>query len=111
MTLFLGIAGALSLAIILTGFFVDRAAIKGRVNGGNGLPILVAVIVSFVLSLAVAGVAGIFGGWQPMGWILLLTVPYHVGMIAVLARRLQALATQVAEADRKSREAWPKRSS
>ncbi len=48
MDIFLGTAVGLSLALILTGFLMDRSAVKARINGANGLPILVALIVSFL---------------------------------------------------------------
>ncbi|MFP5481020.1 MAG: hypothetical protein ACLGIE_15245 [Alphaproteobacteria bacterium] len=100
MTLFLGLCVGLSLTLILLGYLMDRGGILGRVNGANGLPILVAVIVSFLFSLVVALIAGIFGGWAMLGWILLLTLPYHLGLFAFLVWRLQSLATRVAKADR-----------
>lgn len=108
MTTFLAIAFGLSLCVILLGFWADRSAVRAQINGANGMPILAALIVSFLGSLGVALIAGIFGGWGTMGWILLLTVPYHVGLAAFLIWRLQSLATRVGEMARRERERWMK---
>lgn len=48
MTTFLAIAFALSLCVILLGFWADRSAVKAQINGANGMPILAALIVSFL---------------------------------------------------------------
>ena len=111
MSTFLAIAFGLSFGLILLGFFADRAAVKARINGANGMPILVALILSFLGSLGVAVIAGIFGGWAILGWILLLTIPYHVGLAALLIWRLQSLATRVAKIERAARERWMTRKS
>lgn len=95
MTIFLTIAFALSFCLIMLGFWADRSAVTARINGANGLPILVALILSFVSSLAVAVLAGVFSGWAMLGWVLLFTVPYHIGLGGLLIWRLQNLATQV----------------
>jgi pheromone shutdown protein TraB len=87
------------LAVILIGF-ADRSAVTAKINGANGLPILVALILSFLASLVVAVIAGLFGGWGMLGKVLLFTVPYHVVVGGLLIWRLQSLATQVAEEDR-----------
>lgn len=100
MTIFLSIAFGLSLAVILIGFFADRSAVTAKINSANGLPILVALIVSFLASLVVAIIAGLFGGWGMLGKVLLFTVPYHVVVGSLLIWRLQNLAMQVAEEDR-----------
>ena len=106
MTTFLAIAFGLSFSVILLGFFIDRSAIKGEINGANGLPILVALVVSFLASLVVAVIAGLFGGWSMLGWVLLITIPYHVVFGGLLIWRLQSLAGQVTEARRKNSEYW-----
>lgn len=54
MTIFLSIAFGLSLAMIPLGRWADRSGVTARINGANGLPMLVALIVSFLGSLAVA---------------------------------------------------------
>lgn len=100
MTIFLSIAFGLSLSVILIGFFADRSAVKAKINGANGLPILVALIVSFLGSLAVAVISWLFDSFEMLVWVLLFTVPYHVGLGGLLIWRLQNLATQVAEAGR-----------
>ncbi len=108
MTTFLAIAFGLSLSLILLGFWADRSAVRARINGANGMPILVALIVSFLGSLVVALIAGVFGSWERMGWILLLTIPYHVGLAAFLIWRLQSLATRIGEIARREQERWMK---
>ena len=99
MSIFLGIAFGLSLAVILIGFFADRSAVTARINGANGLPILVALIVSFLGSLAVAVIAWRFDGFERLVWGLLFTVPYHIGLGGLLIWRLQSLATRAKAAD------------
>ena len=99
MTIFLSIAFGLSLAIILLGFWADRSAVTARINGANGLPILVALIVSFLSSLAVAVIAWLFDSFKMLFWVLLFTVPYHVGLGGLLIWRLQSLATRVSAED------------
>jgi hypothetical protein len=74
MTIFLSIAFCLSLAVILLGYWADRSAVTARINGANGLPILVALIVSAGGSLAVAVIAGVFRGWGMLGWVLLFAM-------------------------------------
>ena len=108
MTTFLAIAFGLSLSLILLGFWADRSAVIARINGANGMPILVALIVSFLGSLVVALIAGVFGNWEYMGWILLLTIPYHVALAAFLIWRLQSLATRISEIARREQERWMK---
>lgn len=108
MTIFLSIALGLSISVVLLGFWVDRSAVQAKINGANGLPILVALIVSFLASLVVSVIAGLFGGWSTMGWILLLTIPYHIGLAALLIGRLQSLATRVSGMERAARERWMK---
>ncbi len=95
MTIFLSIAFGLSLSIILLGFWADRSAVTARINGANGLPILVALIVSFLVSLVVAVIAWLFDGFEMLGRVLLFTVPYHVVLGGLLIWRLQSLATRV----------------
>ena len=102
MTLFLLIALGLSLAVILIDFFADRSAVMARINGANGLPILVALVVSFLASLLVAMIAGLFGGWGMSGWVLAFTIPYHGILGWLLIWRLQSLATRVS-AEEKAR--------
>jgi MFS family permease len=106
MTILLSVTFSLSLCIILVGFLADRSAVKAKINGANGLPVLVALIVSFLASLIVAAISGILGNWSTMGWIVLLTIPYHIGLAAFLIWRLQSLATRISEMERKAREHW-----
>lgn len=102
MTIFLSIAFGLSLAVILLGFWADRSAVTARINGANGLPILVALIVSFLGSLAVAVISWLFDSFEMLVWVLLLTIPYHIGLGGLLIWRLQSLATRVS-AEEKAR--------
>lgn len=95
MTIFLSIAFGLSLAVILLGFWADRSAVTARINGANGLPILVALILSFLGSLAVAVIAWLFDSFEMLVWVLLFTIPYHIGLGGLLIWRLQSLATRV----------------
>lgn len=114
MTIFLSIALALSLTVILIGFFADRSAVKSHINGANGLPILVALVVSFIGSLVVAIVAALFGGWAMLGWVLLFSVPYHGALGGLLIWRLQDLATKASAEDAaqlKRIDQWKKKSS
>ena len=99
MTIFLRIAFGLSLAVILLGFWADRSAVTARINGANGLPILVALVASFLASLVVAVVAGLFDSMEMLVWVLLFTVPYHVGLGGLLIWRLQSLATRAKAED------------
>jgi hypothetical protein len=109
MTVFLSTALLISLFVISLGFWADRSAITARINGANGLPILVSLIVSFLASLLVAILAGLFAGWAMLGKVLIFTVIYHVALGGILIWRLQSLATRVAEAERKAREFWENR--
>ena len=99
MTIFLSIAFGLSLAVILLGFWADRSAISARINGANGLPILVALIASFLASLVVAVIAWLFDGFEMLVWVLLFSIPYHAGLGGLLIWRLQSLATRAKAAD------------
>jgi hypothetical protein len=99
MTIFVSIAFGLSLAVILLGFWADRSAISARINGANGLPILVALIASFLASLVVAVIAWLFDGFEMLVWVLLFSIPYHAGLGGLLIWRLQSLATRAKAAD------------
>ena len=70
-----------------------------RVTSSDGLPILVALIVSFLASLAVAVIVWLFDGFEILVWVLLFTVPYHAGLGGLLIWRLQSLATRAKAAD------------
>lgn len=99
MTIFLSIAFGLSLAMILLGFWADRSAVTARINGANGLPILVALVLSLLGSVAVAVIAWLFDGFEMLVWVLLFSVPYHFALGGLLIWRLQSLATRVKAAD------------
>jgi hypothetical protein len=100
MTLFLSAALLLSLLLIGLGFAMDMSAVRGRINGANGFPILISLLLSFAGSLGVALISGLFGGWGLLGKVLLFTVPYHMGLGGILIWRLQTVATRVAEGDK-----------
>ena len=100
MTLFLSAALLLSLLLIGLGFAMDLSAVRGRISGANGFPILMMLLLSFAGSLAVALLAGLFGGWGLLGRVLLFTVPYHIGLGGLLIWVLQTVATRVAAAGR-----------
>jgi hypothetical protein len=100
MTMFLSIAFCLSLTVILLGFWADRSAVKARINGANGLPVLVALIVSFLAWLVVAVMAGLFGGLGMLGMVLLFAIPYHIVLGGLLIWRLQTLAARVSAEDK-----------
>jgi hypothetical protein len=70
-----------------------------HINGANGLPILVALIVSAGGSLTVAVIAGDLGGWGMLGWVLLFALPYHIIIGKLLNSRLRSLASRVSRAE------------
>lgn len=82
MTIFLSIAFGLSLAVILIGFFADRSALTAKINGANGLPILVALNVSFLASLVVAVIAGLIGGRGMLGKVCCSQYPTTLWLVA-----------------------------
>ena len=92
MDLFLNIAFGLSLFLILCGYLMDLAAVKGGIDGANGLPIFMLSMISFVGSFPVALIAWIFGGWSTAWPILLGTVPYHLGLVFLLVKHLEYVA-------------------
>jgi hypothetical protein len=47
--------------------------------------VLVALFASFLGSLVVAVIAAVFGGWSMMGVIVLIKIPYNVGLAALLS--------------------------
>lgn len=84
MIIVLSIALGLSLAVILLGFWADCSAFTARINGANGLPILVAPVVSFLGSLAVAVTAWLFEGFDTLAGAMLFSVSYHIGFGGLL---------------------------
>lgn len=110
MTIFLTIALILSISVILLAFLMDLSAVRARINGANGLPLLVALIVSFLGSLAVTVIGGLFGGLELAIKILLFSFAYHVVVGGLTIWRLQSVATLVAHADRlKEMKLWGKK--
>jgi hypothetical protein len=82
----------MSLSVILLIVCADRWTVKAKINGSNGLLVQVALIASFLGSLVVALIAAVFGGWSMMGLIVLITIPYHAGLAALLSWSLKSLA-------------------
>lgn len=99
MIIFLSIAFSVSLVVILLGFWADHSAVSAQINGANGLPILVALVTSFLGSLAVAVLAWLLDSFEMLIWVLLFTVPYHLCLGGLLIWRLQSLATRVRAAE------------
>lgn len=75
---------------------MDRSAIMSKINGANGLPLLVAVVVSFVGSLLLAIGCWIFDDLVTAAEVLLFSFPYHAVIGGLSVWRLQSLATKVA---------------
>lgn len=110
MTIFLTIAFILSLLMILLAFAMDMSAVRARINGANGLPLLVALLVSAGGSLFVTLIAGLFEGWAFAGKIFLFSVVYHVAIATLTIWRLQSTATLVSHAERlKEMKIWGKK--
>ena len=102
--LFLEIAFGLSLLLILSGYLMDLGAIRGGVEGANGLPIFMMTMISFVVSFPVAVIAWIFGGWEYAWPIFLGTVPYHLGLVFLLVKHLEFVGRRRTRArERRSR--------
>ena len=91
MNTFLSVALGLSLILIIFGFLMDRAAINGGITGANGFPVFMATICSFLASLLVALIAGLFGGWRYLALVGGLTIPYHFLLLRLLVWRLEVL--------------------
>lgn len=100
MLLLLSLSLALSLILLLGAAAMERAAILGRINGANGLTILVALIVSAAASLVVALLAGWIGGWSALLSVLAGSALYHWAMTKLLLGGLQAIASRIAAGDR-----------
>ena len=96
MTIFYGIALALSLAILLGGYLMDRSAIHDRINGANGLPMLAALVVSIAGSLLVALIAAVVQGWAMLVVVIAASAIYHLALGWFLIGRLQSFATRTA---------------
>jgi len=95
MNIFYTVSALILLAVILTGYLMDRSAIRQRINGANGLPVLAALVVSFGGSILVSFIAALVDGWTAMGWVLVLSVACHAALGRLLIGRLQGLATEV----------------
>lgn len=100
MALLLSLSLALSLIVLLGAAAMERAAILGRINGANGLTVLVALVVSAAASLLVALLAGWIGGWSALPAVLAGSVLYHWAMAKLLLGGLQAIASRIAAGDR-----------
>ncbi|PWC78673.1 hypothetical protein [Azospirillum sp. TSH64] len=100
MVLLLSISLTLSLVVLLGAAAMERAAILGRINGANGLTILVVLVVSAAASLVVAVLAGWIGGWGAMLTVLVGSALYHWAMAKLLLSGLQGIASRIAATDR-----------
>lgn len=96
MPTFLWVCTGVSLLALLIATLAERSAIVGRINGANGMIILVFLIVSFLASILVAIVSGIFGGWSMFWRVLGGGVLYHAVMGAATIGYLQWFATRSA---------------
>lgn len=100
MLLLLSLSLALSLLLLLGAAAMERSAIIGRINGANGLAVLVAFIVSGAASILVAIAAGWLGGWVVLPAVLVGSALYHWAMAKMLLGGLQALATRISASDK-----------
>lgn len=100
MVLLLSLSLVLSLIVLLGAAAMERAAILGRINGANGLVILVALVVSSAASLVVALLAGWIAGWGALLAVLAGSALYHWAMAKLLLGGLQAIASRIAAGDR-----------
>ncbi len=100
MVLLLSLSLTLSLIVLLGAAAMERAAILGRINGANGLTILVALVVSAAASLVVALLAGWIAGWSALLAVLAGSAIYHWAMAKLLLGGLQAIASRIAASDR-----------
>ncbi|PWC38961.1 hypothetical protein [Azospirillum sp. TSO35-2] len=100
MVLLLSLSLTLSLVVLLGAAAMERAAILGRINGANGLVILVALMVSAAASVIVALLAGWIDGWSTLLAVLAGSALYHWAMVKLLLGGLQALASRIAASDR-----------
>lgn len=100
MIVFLFVGLGLSFCLFLFGFLSDRPAVIAKISDADGMPMLLALFISFPLVVAV--MAGIFGEWQMVKGILVASVPYHIGLAALVIRRLRSLTAHIAETERLS---------
>ncbi len=100
MVLLLSLSLTLSLVVLLGAAAMERAAILGRINGANGLTILVALIVSAAASPVVSLLAGWIGGWSALLAVIAGSALYHWAMAKLLLGGLQAIASRIAAGDR-----------
>jgi hypothetical protein len=103
MVIFLSLSFALSLLVLLGAAAMERSAIIGRVNGANGLVMLVALISSALASVVVAIIAAWLSGWTILCAVLAGSALYHWVMAKTLIGGLQALATRVVASDQANR--------
>jgi hypothetical protein len=94
MTLFLLLALALSAALIGLGYMMDANAIKARINGANGLPLLAAVLVSGAGLVVVAVICGIWAGPALAFGVLGASLLWHFGALRLAVWHLQRKASR-----------------
>lgn len=101
MVTFLSLSFAVSPVVLLGAAAMERAAVLGRINGANGLAMLVALIVFALASVVVAIIAAWLSGDGIMLFAVLVgSALYHWVMAKTLFGGLQALAARVAASDK-----------
>lgn len=92
MSIFLGLAAAVSILLILIGYAMDRSGIEGGINGANGLPLIVLTVISIAWSFIVCIILAIMGAWGPFWTILISTGPVHIAVLRFFVWRLERQA-------------------
>ncbi|MRH20148.1 hypothetical protein [Rhodovulum strictum] len=95
MLLVLGLYLGFSLSLLLGAAELERRAIVARRLGPNGRAILIALIVSVVVSLGVVAAGAVTGGLLRTLHLLGGTIVYHGAMGVLLVRGLQQVSARV----------------
>jgi hypothetical protein len=81
----------ISIALMLFGYLMDRAAVEGEIKGANGLPIFLMTNLSIGV-WAIAAIVSIFlSGWGMFFLIIILTKPFNIGLLRFLVWRLETV--------------------
>ena len=91
MTLFYVIALAASALLLTLALRMERAAIRQRINGANGLTILAAFITSATATIPVAALAWWADGQLHAAATLLLSALWHLAAWRLAMSNLQSL--------------------
>lgn len=84
----------ISVALMLFGYLMDRAAVEGEIKGANGLPIFLMTNLSIGV-WAVAAIVSIFlSGWGMFFLIIFLTKPFNIALLQFLVWRLENVRKQ-----------------